>query len=57
MTRITKTIKTAMNPTKHDWASAMTQRLKDQLSDYDDVVGWQSKDDINGIIQKLEGMK
>jgi len=24
-----------------------------RLSEYDDVIGWQSKDDINGIIQKL----
>jgi len=27
-----------------------------KLSDYDDVIGWQSKDDINQIIQRLEGM-
>jgi hypothetical protein len=27
-----------------------------RLSEYDDVIGWQSKDDINQIIQRLEVM-
>ena len=27
-----------------------------KLSDYDDVITWQSKDDIDQIIQRLEGM-
>ena len=27
-----------------------------KLSDYDDVIGWQSKEDIDQIIQKLMGM-
>ena len=27
-----------------------------QLSESDDVIGWQSKEDINQIIQRLEGM-
>jgi hypothetical protein len=27
-----------------------------RLSDYDDVIGWQSKEDIDQIIQRLEGM-
>lgn len=27
-----------------------------KLSEYDDVVGWQTKEDINAIIQKLNDM-
>jgi hypothetical protein len=36
MRNVTKTVTTSINPTKHDWANAMTERLKDQLNDFDD---------------------
>ena len=45
MTRISKTFKQAMNPSKYDWANAMVQRIKDQLNDYDES----TKELIGGI--------
>ena len=45
MRKISKTFKQAMNPSKYDWANAMTLRLKDQLSDYDET----TKELIGGV--------
>jgi hypothetical protein len=45
MNRISKTFKQAMNPSKYDWANAMTDRLKDQLADFDDM----TKELIGGV--------
>ena len=37
MNKITRTITSTVNPTKYDWANAMTERLKDHLTDFDDM--------------------
>ena len=45
MNKITRTITSSITPTKYDWANAMTDRLKDQLNDYDES----TKELIGGV--------
>ena len=45
MNKITRTITSTVNPTKYDWANAMTERLKDHISDYDES----TKELIGGV--------